>query len=147
MIRQLSSEHKIYFCTAVVLSLFSIFPIWVVDYFPSQNGPAFLNIIHIFNEINNPEYVYKDYFFRHLHYMPYLSMYGLLYLLNLVFPLFAANKIMLSIMVLFFPLTIFYFLIRIDHSKIIFAFPAYLIIYNYGFMRGYYNFFIAIIVS
>jgi len=145
MIKNISLENKTYFVLIVILSICSIIPIWIVEYFPSVNGPAFLNIVHMFKEINNTNYVYSDYFIRHAHYMPYLPMYGILYILSFFFPLFIANKILLSLMVLLFPIAVFYFVSHIDSKKIIFGFPSYLIIYNFGFMRGYYNFFIAII--
>lgn len=145
MLKNSSIENRIYFSLIFLLSVCSIIPIWAVEYFPSQNGPAFLSIIHMFKEMNSPDYVYNDYFFRHVHYMPYIPMYALMYGLDFFFPLLIANKIFLSLMVLLFPLTVFYFVSHADPQKIIFGFPSYLIIYNFGFMRGYYNFFIAII--
>lgn len=143
--KKIFPENQIYIVLIVLLSAASIVPIWIVEYFPSQNGPAFLNIIHMFKEMNSPDYVYNDYFMRHLHYMPYLPMYGLIYVFSFFCPLLVANKLFLSLIVLLFPTTVFYFVSRKDPLKIIFGFPAYLIVYNFGFMRGYYNFFIAIL--
>lgn len=141
--KHISSEHKIYLSLCIILSLCSIVPIWLVKYFPSQNGPGFLYITHMFKEMNNPAYCYSEYFMRHLHYMPYLSFYVLIFCLSHFFSLLVAQKIVLSFIVLAFPLSIFYFLQNIDQKKIIFGFPAYLIIYNFLLMRGYSNFMLA----
>ena len=142
--RRISTEHKIYLLSGLLLSLCSIVPIWLVGYFPSVNGPAFLFITHMFKEMSNPAFVYNEYFFPHLHYMPYLSIYFLLYCLSHLFTLATAQKIVLSLVVLLFPLSVFYFLKSIDVKKMVFGFPAYLIIYNFLFMRSYNNYVLAI---
>jgi len=137
-------EKKIYLFLGVLLSVCSIVPVWMAEYFPSQNGPAFLNIMHMFKEMNNPEFSYSEYFMRHLHYMPYLSFYVLVFSLSFLFPLLTAQKIVLSFIVMAFPLSVFYYLKRIDPKKILFGFPVYLMVYNFLFMRSYNNFMIAV---
>lgn len=141
--RNISSEHKIYIGLGALLSMCSIVPIWIVDYFPSVNGPGFLYITHMFKEMNNPALGYSDYFFRHLHYMPYLSVYFMIFCFSQIFPLLIAQKIVLSLIVILFPLSVFYFLKSIDPKKTVFGFSTYLIIYNFLFMRSYNNFVLA----
>lgn len=139
-------EKKVFIFSVVILSLCSIVPVWIVTYFPSVNGPAFLHITHMFNEMNNPAFCYSDYFMRHLHYMPYLSVYSLLYFFSHLFSVFIAQKIVLSLIVLAFPLSIFYFLKNIAPEKMVFGFPGYLIVYNFNFMRSYNNYMLAVIL-
>ncbi len=140
----ITAEHKKYVFTGIILSICSIIPIWAVHYFPTVNGPAFLFITHMFKEMNNPAFCYSQYFMRHLHYMPYLAVYFLLFCFSKLFTLLVAQKIVLSLIVLLFPLSVFYFLKSIAPEKIIFGFPAYLIIYNFLFMRSYSDFVLAI---
>jgi len=148
--KNISNEHKLYILLGIILSLSSIIPIWLVKYFPSQNGPAFLFIVHMFKEINNPAYNYSQYFMRHLHYMPYLTFYTLLFSLSQIFSLLIPQKIVISLIVLGFPLSILYFLKKTklynEPHKLIFVFPAYLLVYNYALMRSYNNYLIAVIL-
>jgi len=146
MLKNISTEHKLYIFLGALLSVASLIPIWLVKYFPSQNGPAFLFIVHAFKEMNNPAYRYSEFFIRHLHNMPYLTYYTFLFSLSYIFPLVISQKIIMSLIAIIFPLSIFYFLKKIDPHKIIFAFPVYLMIYNYAFLRSYNGYMTALLL-
>ncbi|MBX3438640.1 MAG: hypothetical protein KF861_14195 [Planctomycetaceae bacterium] len=127
-----------------VLLVVNIVPIWLVDYFPAQNGPWFLASVHIFKEINNPELGYSEYYQRSWFPIPHLSFDGGVLLLSQVLPLRTAENIMYSITFALVPLGVLYFLSVVAPQRKALALLSFLMIYSYPLMRGYSDFVISI---
>ncbi|MBI1929032.1 hypothetical protein HYR99_32900, partial [Candidatus Poribacteria bacterium] len=119
-------------------------PIWSAEYFPSQNGPAYLLIIHMFKEFHNPAFNYSDYYELRPFISPYLLFNLIVYLLHFIFSLLISEKIGLSIYAILLPLSVFYFLKIANPGKMYLGFVSFLYIYNFFLFRGYFNFCLAI---
>lgn len=123
-----------------VLLVANIIPIWVVNYFPAQNGPWFLATVQIFKEINNPELGYAEYYERSWFPIPHMLFHAGVLLMNLVLPLQVAEKVALSISVCLLPLSMLYFLSVVAPKRRALGLLSFLMVYSYPFLRGYNNF-------
>ena len=138
-------SQSIKYLFAVSLLAVHLLPVWMVTYFPSQDGPS-----HIYNA-----QVFKTYHHHHnfrirdvyqLNWSPFPNWSGhlLMALLMYVFPPLICEKIILSLCVLGLPLSLLYFLHSIDKRKILFALVGLVYSYHYLLMMGFYNFSLSI---
>ncbi len=138
-------SQSIKYLFAVSLLAVHLLPVWMVTYFPSQDGPS-----HIYNA-----QVFKIYHHHHnfrirdvyqLNWSPFPNWSGhlLMALLMYVFPPLICEKIILSLCVLGLPLSMLYFLHSIDKRKILFALVGLVYSYHYLLMMGFYNFSLSI---
>jgi len=138
---ELSKQQVVLLAVLIVLSLI---PLWSTEYFPSQNGPAYLSIIQIFKNLHNPAFNYTDYYELHPYVIPNLLFNVIIYIFSFIFPLLVAEKIALSVYVILWPISVFYFISRVDPSKTVLGFISFLYIYNWFLFRGYFNFCLAL---
>lgn len=139
-------SKKTYVIVAGLLIVTSLVPIWIGEFFPNQNGPLYLLIIHMIKEFSNPAFNYSDYFDVLFVLVPNLSFHIIVYLLSYLFPILTSYKIAISMNLILFPLSIFYFIKAIDSKKIIFGFLSFIYIYNYFLFKGYDSFLFSISV-
>lgn len=128
----------------VVLLVANIIPIWIVDYFPAQNGPWFLATVQIFKEISNPELGYGEYYERSWFPIPHMLFHAGVLLMSLVMPLQIAEKIALTISASLVPLSVLCFLSVVAPGRRALGLLGFLMIYSYPFLRGYNNFSLSI---
>ena len=125
----------------VILVLVHLFPLWYFDYFPSQDGPAHLNnasIILGYDEPGNDHL--RQYFLISPHPEPNWSGHLLLAgMMRFVSPL-TAEKILLGVYVLLFPLLVRYALACIRPDVGFLAVLVFPFIYGYPLHLGLYNF-------
>ena len=115
-------------------------PLWTFQYIPTQDGPSHLNNALILSDYANPAFQYSKIYDLRLDPFPnWLSHAGLAALLR-VFPPLTAEKILLSLYVMAFPLAFIYFLHALDPAKKPLGLLSFAFIYNYLFMMGFYNF-------
>lgn len=119
-------------------------PVWVADYFPSQNGPWYLLAAHVMEQYDNPDQNYSDVYVRHWHPIPHMSHTFLMYAFNHVLPVLTAQKMAITVYVVGLPLSIFYFLSVAAPQRRFLGFFAFLMVHNYTFYRGYHNFSLSI---
>lgn len=133
-----SDLEKLFF---VVLIVVHLMPIWMLKYFPSQDGPVHLYNANIIREYHHPDRsVYREYyaFNKNLdpNWLGHLVLAGLMY----VVPMLIAEKILLSGYIILLPISIRYALRAIRPDTGFLAFLAFPFIYNYLFHMGFYYF-------
>lgn len=138
---QYCSKSSLIIC---VLTVAYLLPIWLFDYFPTQDGVSHVYNSQIITEYNNAEYEFSDYYdiswFPFPNWLSHIS----LTLLMFIFPPLAAEKVFLSIYVIFFPLAIRYFVnaVRPDRDSLVIL--CFTFIYNYLLLMGFYNFAVSV---
>jgi hypothetical protein len=125
------------------LILIHIIPVWIVTYFPTQDGPSHLYNAKIMKEYNNPDYKFNEYYDLNLKVFPNWFSHAFLAGLMFVFPPLIAEKLLISIYIILFPLSLFYLINAVNRGNISFGILGFLFIYNYIFLMGFYNFVIS----
>lgn len=132
-------------CLTIILLICAyLLPIWLFRYFPTQDGPSHIYNSHVLREYYSSKYNFRDYYKLNLSLFPNWLSHFSLALLMIVFPPITAEKLFLTIYVIIFPLSIFYFLDSINHSQKLIGLMSFLFIYNYLFLMGFYNFAISV---
>lgn len=140
-------HNKIYIIyLAIFLMLINLIPIWICKYFPSQNGPEYLLAIHMVREFFNPSFNYSDFYELEFLIVPNLLYHVIIYLLSFIVPLLIADKIAISLNIILFPLSVFYFISSVDSKKVIIGLVSFTFIYNYFLLKGYSSFYFSITV-
>lgn len=127
----------------IVLTILYILPIWIVSYVPTQDGPSHLANTFILKEYYNTEYpIFQQYYDLNLKPIPNLLSSVVLSFLMCFFPPLIAEKLLLTLYIISFSLSLSYLLRTIGQRKIFFSIEAigFLFIYNELFYRGFYNF-------
>ena len=102
----------------VLLLILHIIPIWVFDFFPSQDGVSHIYNAHVLKEYHKHEnYIIRDVWQLNLTVFPnwisHISLTGMLY----IFPPIIAGKILLTLMIISIPISFLYFLHAIHKEK------------------------------
>jgi len=128
--------------TAVIVFLICLYllPLWIFKYFPTQDGPSHLYNSQVLREFRNPDYRFREYYDLNLSLFPNWLSHVSLAMLMAVFSPITAEKILLSLYVIMFPLAIFYFLNSVNKGRNLIGLMSFLFIYNYLFLMGFYNF-------
>ncbi len=125
---------------AVLIILLYLIPIWRFKYFPSGDGPSHLYNAQVLKEFNNPEFQFSRYY--KLNIKPFPNWTG--HLLLLAFLQFAppllAEKILLTVYVVAFGLSLFYLFGAFGHKSRILALLGFMFIYNITLLFGFYSF-------
>ena len=94
----------------VVLIVVYLLPIWLFNYFPTQDGVSHVYNSQIITEYGNPIYQFREYYgINRFPFPNWLSHFSLV-LLMYIFLSLIAEKVFLSLYVILFPLAIRYFL-------------------------------------
>ena len=126
------------------LVLLFLIPIWGFVYIPTQDGPSHLNNAQILSQFTNPAFHFQQIYNLRLSLFPnWLSHAGLAALMW-IFPPLLAEKLLLSLYVVGFPLAFLYFLGALDPAKKPYGLLSFAFIYNYLFMMGFWNFIFSI---
>lgn len=121
-----------------------LLPIWLFDYFPTQDGVSHVYNAQIITEYNNANYQFNDYYeinwFPFPNWLSHISLAILMY----IFPPLIAEKIFLSIYVILFPLAFRYFLNAVKSDRDSLVILSFTFIYNYLLLMGFYNFAVSV---
>jgi len=125
----------------LILILAHLIPIWVFQFFPSQDGPTHIENANIILDYFHPDRsIFREYYIFNKHLEPtwlgHFVLAGLLYLL----PILTAQKIFLSGYIILLPLSIRYALKGIRPDSGFLAFLMFPFIYNYPLHMGFYSF-------
>ncbi len=124
-----------------ILIIIHLLPLWSVNYFPTQDGPVHLENAIILNEYTNPEAkILHDYYEINKQDPSNWLIQLILSGLTLISPLFIAEKLLISIYVIFFPLSFRYCLKSVNPQSTFFSFLIFPFIYNYSLHMGFYGF-------
>jgi hypothetical protein len=132
-----SRRHRILIGALIAASLV---PVWAVEYFPSQNGPWHLLVSKMLRDYHDPALNYSAYYQHSWHAIPHLLHTVLVSVLSHVMPLMIANKVMISVNLILFPLSVFYLLSAIDRRQAILGYASFLFVYNGPLLRGYHDY-------
>lgn len=128
----------------ILLALFSIanlYPLWILDYFPSVDGPAHVALTDIWLNYESADHeMYQEFFEKSSVNNPNMFVYLLLYVLMIVFPPFLAEKILLSLFVVGLPMSVWYMTTSVSFRGGVIALFSFPIVYNYITYFGFYNF-------
>ena len=124
-----------------LLLLVHLLPIWIVKYFPTQDGPSHIYNAQLFKEYHDHQnFRIRDVYQLNWTPFPNWTTHLLMAMLMYIFPPLICEKIVLSLCVLGLPLALFYFLRVIDRSKVILSLVGVIYSYHYLLMMGFYNF-------
>ena len=104
---------RIYTKTSLLIGILIVvylLPIWLFDYFPTQDGVSHVYNSQIITEYGNQTYQFRDYYDINWFPFPNWLSHISLTLLMFIFPPLTAEKVFLSLYVILFPLAIRYFL-------------------------------------
>lgn len=131
--------EKILFVTLILISLI---PIWQSKYFLTQDGPCHLynsKVLLDYITSNNVE-LYNKYYYLNPNIEPnwfgHLSLVILLFLL----PPFLAEKILLSLYVVLYPILLRSLLRIINENSVFLSLLGFPFLYHFTFQMGFYNF-------
>ena len=113
------TEHHIRRKRVLILLLIAlhILPMWTFKYFPSQDGPAHLSNSYVLKALQADEStLLREYYKLNLTLFPNWLSHAIMSVLMRVVPPLAAGKILLSLIIALFPLSLFYFLDAV-HSR------------------------------
>jgi len=134
----MSDPENIAFVGLVALQLV---PLWWFQYFPSQDGPDYLQNANIIRSYNDPNFnIVREYYVINKSLTPNWATHLILAGLMVIFKPLVAEKILLSGYVILLPLSVRSALIAIDPRSrflVVLAFPF---IYNSLFHFGFYAF-------
>jgi len=116
--------------------LISLAPLWYVRILPMQDMWQHLALVDVIHNYDAPGSVYPEYFLLPSAPGPNLAYYYMTHWLGYLFPLETANKVVLSLYVVAFPLSFLYLMRSFNRSRWIsfFSFP---LIYNAMFAYGF----------
>ena len=125
---------------AVLILLLYLFPIWGFKYFPSADGPCHLYNAQVFKDFNNPELQFSRYYKLNIKPFPNWTGHLLLIAFLQFVPPLLAEKILLTVYVVAFGLSLFYLLGAFGHKSKILALLGFMFIYNVTLLFGFYSF-------
>jgi hypothetical protein len=125
----------------LALILAHLIPIWVFQYFPSQDGPPHIENANIIFDYFHPDRaIFREYYLFNKNLEPtwlgHLVMVGLMYIV----PVFIVEKIFLSGYIILLPLSIRYALSAVRPGSRFLTFLMFPFIYNYPLHMGFYSF-------
>jgi hypothetical protein len=130
----------------LLLVIFNLKPIFAGFYFPTLDGPAHLYNSNIINQLIFFDNIFlSDYYVLNKELIPNWTSHFILSILNLIFPAYLSEKILLSAFLIGFPYS-FRVLIKSQNKKNLFM--SYLFIpftYTFFLFLGFYNFIISLI--
>ena len=138
------SKYEVYFFYTLVL--LNLLPVFVTLYFPTVDGPAHLyNSRLILDLLTNDQSPLVDFYAFNNNVNPNWSGHFILSGLLYIFPAFLAEKILLLLYLIFFPIS-FRFLFNVINARgkflVYFIFPF---TYSFLFYYGFYNFHIGLV--
>jgi len=125
----------------VVLIFVHLLPIWLFQYFPSQDGPAHIYNSNVLHEYYFPERsLFREYYIINQQLVPnWFSQIVLAALMYIMSP-FVAEKMLLSGYIILLPISMRYALQAIRPDTKFLAFLSFPFIYNFMFHMGFYNY-------
>lgn len=122
-----------------ILAILHILPIWLIAHFPTQDGPSHIANAVILKEHSQNE-LYKEYFQLNLQPFPnWFSHATMAMLLHVASPI-VAEKLLITLYAILFPLSIFYFVDAVHPGKRLLGTIGFIFAFNYLFHMGFYNF-------
>jgi hypothetical protein len=130
-------ERLLFFC----LTLLCAMPVWLVAYFPSQDGPIHLWILHLLRHYWEAEHAVLHAFFEpNLRLEPNLGFYLLSYPLSLAFDPKIAERVFLTFITFVFCYGARYSLTFLRKDGVYLSYLAIPVVYHHFVHMGFYNY-------
>ena len=124
-----------------LFSLATLYPLWIIDYFPSVDGPAHVALAHIWRNLESPGFdLYREFYTASSLNNPNMLIYVLLYGLISFVPPFIAEKLVVSIFAVGLPWSVWYMTTYRNQLHGVVALLSFPLVYNYITFFGFYNF-------
>jgi len=131
----------------ILLLILHLAPVWSSRYFPSQDGPAHLNNAKIICEYDRPEReILRRYFILDYDWKPNLMGHFMLAGLMLFLPVLLSEKLLLTLYVIFLPLSIRYTLRAVQKDSGFISLLSFPFVFNMLLHKGFYNFILSLII-
>ena len=124
----------------ILLVILYLLPIWIFEYFPTQDGPSHIYNSFILKHYNDPNYVFNEYYDIRKEPVPNWASHIVMTLLMYIVPPLIAEKIFLTGYVIVTAVSMLYFVNVIGNKRTPLSFIGFPFIYNYLFLMGFYNF-------
>jgi hypothetical protein len=136
--------NSTYFFLYTLLLTAHIGLVWVLPYFPTQDGPSHLYNLVILDDLLHGGKEWGRFFTYKLHAVPNLGFHLIAYpLLQLFSPLFT-EKIFVSIYIFLMAACVPFFLRSFDKMAFPLSFLVFPVIFNFNIMMGFYSYVIAV---
>jgi len=130
----------------VLFALAHLIPIWAVKYLNLTDGGAHVYIANIMSLFNDPATpIYREYFNLNLALEPNWLIYGLLLAFNHLMSPEIAEKILVSLNIIGFPLAVRYAITVVNPRANFISWLCFPFIYSLPFNMGFYNFSLSLI--
>ena len=120
----------------LILTLLALMPIWSARLIPMLDSPNHLALVRAWHSFHDPQYRIAENFELHLRLAPYIAYYWINHMLMYVVSIETANRLVLSLYVVAFPLCALALTraLRRDAALALFAFP---LMFNQNWMYGF----------
>ena len=127
------------------LLLLQLVPVWAFAFFPSQDGPVHVETANVLRQYHAPERVlFRTFYSLNTEPEPNLLSHWLMAGLLFAFPPLITEKLLVSLYVILFPLSVRYALRSIDASAGFLAMLAFPFVFSWHLHMGFYNFCLSI---
>ncbi len=129
----------------LVLFLIHLLPVWIFQYFPTQDGASHIYNAYVLKEYHNHDnYRLREVYELNTTLFPNWTSHVLLVGLMYIFPPIISEKIVITLCIALLPLSLFYFLKCVQKSNLLFGLIGFFYAYNYLLHMGFYNFVLSI---
>ena len=128
----------------VLFLCFHIGLVWLLPYFPTQDGTSHIYNLVILKDLLNGGIEWGSFFTCQLHAVPNLAFTLLSYPLLQFFSPLIVEKIFISIYIVLLGISTYFFLDTFNKRSILFIFFVFPVIFNFNLMMGFYSYVITV---
>lgn len=136
--------NSTWFILYILLLTAHIGLVWVLPYFPTQDGPSHIYNLVILDDLLHGGKEWGEFFTYKLHAVPNLGFHLIAYPLLQLFPPLITEKIFITIHILLMGACVPFFLRSFDKPVFPLSFLVFPVIFNFNLMMGFYSYTIAI---
>lgn len=128
----------------LLLLCFHVGLVWILPYFPTQDGPSHVYNLVILKDLLNGGIEWGNYFTYTLYAVPNLGFNLLSYPMLHFFPPFVVEKLFVSIYIILMGVSVPLFLNTFNNKSRSFIYFVFPVIFNFNLLMGFYSFVIAV---
>ncbi len=137
---RLGLEFSLY----IVLAVAQLLLIWLLPFFPTQDGPSHLYNLVILDDLLHGGKAFGEFYTYSLQAVPNLGFHILAYPLLQFLPPLVVERIFLSVFVLLLSISIPIYLRSLGRPSFPMSFFIFPLVFNFSVMKGFYSFVVAI---
>lgn len=140
--KRLYLRYNLFFYSILLAAHISL--IWLLPYFPSQDGPVHIYNLTILNDLLHGGHDWGKFFIFKFRLIPNLGFYSIAYPLMQLFSPMTTERLFISLYILLMGLSFLYFLHSFKRPLFPLAFFIFFVIFNFNLMMGFYSYTITI---